>query len=194
MTTRGYIRVSSLSQSENTSLDYQQSNIFDFDAGAVIYSDVASGKNSQRASLDKMLSEVDSGDTVVATKLDRLSRSTLDGLRLIEELLGRGVAVRVLDDNLVFDNSPSSKLLGTLLLAIAENERSLILERTSEGRRRAKANGVRFGRPVRITDEVKRQVLALRERGNLTVREICSIAGIGKTSYHEIVNEARQVS
>jgi DNA invertase Pin-like site-specific DNA recombinase len=87
-----------------------------------------------------------------STKLDRLGCSTRELLNLIEAIGKAGAAFRSLGDPLWDTSSSQGRLLSTLLAAIAEFERELIRERTGEGRKRAMANGVKFGRKPKLSD------------------------------------------
>src|SRR5215467_11269803 len=100
------------------------------------------------------------------TKLDRLGRSTRELLDLIDRIGKAGAVFRSLGDPLWDTSSPQGRLLSTLLAAIAEFERELIRERTGEGRRRAKARGIRFGRPSVLTPHQRTEVLARLAEGD----------------------------
>jgi DNA invertase Pin-like site-specific DNA recombinase len=116
-------------------------------AGATtIYREKISGARADRPQLAKLMASLTAGDVVLVTKLDRLGRSTRELLDLIERIGKAGAAFRSLGDPLFDTTSSQGRLLSTLLAAIAEFERELIRERTGEGRKRAKTNGVKFGR------------------------------------------------
>jgi DNA invertase Pin-like site-specific DNA recombinase len=106
------------------------------------------------------------GDVVLVTKLDRLGRSTRELLELIERIGQAGAFFNSLGDPLFDTTTPTGRLLSTLLAAIAEFERELIRERTGEGRKRAKARGVRFGRPSVLTPYQRTEVLARLAEGD----------------------------
>ena len=95
-----------------------------------------------------LIQRLQKGDTLIVTKLDRLARSTAEGSKLINDLLRRGVAVHILDMGLVLlNNTPNSKLITHILLAFAEYERDLIIERTQAGKEIARSkDGFREGR------------------------------------------------
>ena len=80
-----------------------------------------------------------SGDTMVVTKVDRIARSATQGIELVQKLLGRGITVHVLNMGLM-DNTPTGKLIRNIMLAFAEFERDMIVERTQEGKTIAKQN------------------------------------------------------
>jgi DNA invertase Pin-like site-specific DNA recombinase len=110
-----------------------------------IYREKISGVRADRPQLARLMAKLIPGDIVVVTKLDRLGRSTRELLDLIERISQAGAAFRSLGDPLWDTSSSQGRLLSTLLAAIADFERDLIRERTGEGRRRAMANGVKFG-------------------------------------------------
>jgi DNA invertase Pin-like site-specific DNA recombinase len=105
------------------------------------------------------------GDVVVVTKLDRLGRSTRELLDLIERISEAGAAFRSLGDPLWDTTSSQGKLLRTLLAAIAEFERDLIRERTGDGRKRAMAAGVKFGRKRKLSDYQRAEAIKRRNAG-----------------------------
>jgi len=102
---------------------------------------------------------------VVVTKLDRLGRSTRELLELIDRIGKAGAAFRSLGDPLWDTSSPQGRLLSTLLAAIAEFERELIRERTSAGRERALANGVKFGRKRKLSEYQRAEAMKRRDAG-----------------------------
>ena len=108
-------------------------------------------------------------DTVIVTKLDRLGRSTRELLDLIERISAAGASFKSLGDPLWDTTSSQGRLLSTLLAAIAEFERELIRERTGEGRKRAMANGVRFGRKPKLTQHQRLEAIARRDAGETLV-------------------------
>ena len=98
------------------------------------------------------MASLKAGDVVLVTKLDRLGRSTRELLDLIEAISKAGDSFRSLGDPLWDTSSSQGRLLSTLLAAIAEFERDLIRERTGEGRKRAKARGIKFGRKPKLSE------------------------------------------
>ena len=121
---------------------------------AIIYEDAGkSGKNNNRPQLQQLIDDTEKNDLIVATKIDRLGRTVKGGLEVIETIINKGANIITLDGimNAKADN-PSDRLQINLLLAIAEWERGTIIERTQTGMARAKANGVKFGRPEKVKD------------------------------------------
>ena len=104
-------------------------------------------------------------DVVLVTKLDRLGRSTRELLDLIERIGKAGASFRSLGDPLWDTSSSQGRLLSTLLAAIAEFERDLIRQRTGDGRRRAQANGVKFGRKPKLSDFQRKEAIKRRAAG-----------------------------
>ena len=151
----GYRRVSSVDQSTERQLEGIQLD--------KVFTDKASGKDTNRPQLQAALEYLREGDLLLAHSMDRLARS-LDGLRkIVLDLTSRGVHVQFVKENLTFtgEDSPMSNLLVSLLGAVAEFERSLIRERQREGIELAKKKGVYKGRKPSLT---KVQVAEIRKR------------------------------
>ena len=110
-----------------------------------IFTDKISGATIERSGLELILLKVEKGGCILVTKLDRLGRDTADMIFLIKEFDNMGVTVRFLDDGISTEGTVG-KMVITILSAVAEAERSRILERTNEGRIEAKIRGVKFGR------------------------------------------------
>jgi DNA invertase Pin-like site-specific DNA recombinase len=157
----GYRRVSSLDQSTARQLDGIRLN--------KCFTDQASGKDTNRPQLNAALDYCREGDTLVVHSMDRLARSLVDLRQLVKELTARGVAVEFIKENLRFvgEDAPIAVLLLSLLGAVAEFERALILERQREGIAIAKAAGKYKGRRRALSasqqDELRRRC-ALGER------------------------------
>jgi DNA invertase Pin-like site-specific DNA recombinase len=136
-----------------------------------IFKEKISGVRADRPQLAKLMASLKDGDVVLATKLDRLGRSTRELLDLIERIGKAGAAFRSLGDPLWDTSSSQGRLLSTLLAAIAEFERDLIKERTGEGRKRALAKGVKFGRKPKLSEYQRKEALKRRASGE-TLAEI----------------------
>jgi DNA invertase Pin-like site-specific DNA recombinase len=160
MTVFGYARVSTGGQKLEGQLEALKA------AGAtMIYREKVSGVRAVRPQLAKLLGAMQAGDTVIVTKLDRLGRSTRELLELVERFGQGKIGFKSLGDPLWDTTTPQGRLLGTLLAAIADFERSLIVERTTAGRKRAMAEGVRFGRKPKLTAVQRREALRRRDAG-----------------------------
>ena len=151
----GYVRVSSLDQNPERQLEQVQVDR--------IFTDKASGKNTQRPELDNLLTFVREGDTVVVHSMDRLARNLDDLRRLVQQLATRGVRVEFVKECLTFtgEDSPMANLMLSVMGAFAEFERTLIRERQKEGIALAKQRGVYRGRKNSLSPE---QVAEMKQR------------------------------
>src|ERR1700739_4006299 len=131
----GYQRVSTVDQNTDRQLDGVGLD--------KVFTDKASGKDTDRPELSRALDYVRDGDTLVVHSMDRLARNLEDLRRVVRELTGSGVKVEFVKESLTFsgDDSPMNTLLLSMLGAVAEFERSMILERQREGIAIAKAGG-----------------------------------------------------
>ena len=146
MTIYGYARVST----DGQSLASQDAQLHA--AGcAKVYSEKVSGAKTDRPELAKVIKRLDAGDVLVVTRLDRLARSTRDLLNILDAIAKAGAGFKSLGDAWADTTTAHGRLMLTVLGGLAEFERELILARTSDGRSRAKGNGVRFGRPPSLT-------------------------------------------
>jgi DNA invertase Pin-like site-specific DNA recombinase len=135
-------------------------------AGAVrIYSEKLSGARSDRPQLRRALAALGKGDVLLVTRLDRLARSTRDLLNTLHEVGECGASFKSLGDGWADTGTPHGRLMVTVLGGLAEFERSLIKARTDVGIRRARQNGVRFGRPPKLTRHQQQQALKLVGEG-----------------------------
>jgi DNA invertase Pin-like site-specific DNA recombinase len=156
----GYARVSTQDQRLEGQLEALKA------AGATkVYQEKISGARADRPQLARLMASLKPDDVVIITKLDRLGRSTRELLELIDRISKAGAAFRSLGDPLWDTSSPQGRLLSTLLAAIAEFERELIRERTGEGRKRALAAGVKFGRKRKLSDYQRAEAIKRREAG-----------------------------
>jgi DNA invertase Pin-like site-specific DNA recombinase len=160
MSVVGYARVSTRDQDLSGQLAALRA------AGAArVFSEKVSSARAVRPQLAKLMASLRPGDLVLVTKLDRLGRSTRELLQLIETIDKAGAAFRSLGDPLWDTSSPQGRLLSTLLAAIAEFERELIRERTGEGRRRALASGIKFGRKPKLSQYQRAEAIKRRDAG-----------------------------
>lgn len=150
----GYCRVSTKKQLlEGNGLEAQEKEILERYNNAIIYKEQFTGSVIERPVLNKVLSELQSGDMLVVTKLDRLARNTVEGIEIVQELFKKEVAVHVLNIGLL-ENTSMGKFFLTTLLAVAEMERNTIIERTQSGREIARTkSGYREGRPKKYEKE-----------------------------------------
>lgn len=151
----GYIRVSTFDQNPDRQMEGAQ-------VGKV-FTDKASGKDTQRPQLDALLGYIREGDTLVVHSMDRLARNLDDLRRLVQQLTGRGVRIEFIKEGLTFtgEDSPMANLLLSVMGAFAEFERELIRERQREGIALAKQRGAYRGRKPALSST---QVAELRRR------------------------------
>lgn len=160
MTTYGYARVST----DGQSLASQDAQLHT--AGcAKVFAEKVSGAKTDRAELAKVLNRLEAGDVLVVTRLDRLARSTRDLLNILDTISKAGAGFKSLADAWADTTTPHGRLMVTFLAGIAEFERSLIIARTSDGRTRAKAKGVKFGRKPSLTSHQREEALVRLANG-----------------------------
>lgn len=149
-----------------------------------------SGATTKRPHLDALIQRLQTGDTLIVTKLDRFARSAAEGLSLINSLLARGVHVFILNMGLI-DNTPIGKLITTILLAIAEFERDMIIERTQAGKEIARTkHGFRDGRPP--IDQKKKDFAAdLILNQHKSYNEVVELTGLSKSTLTRAVRHAK---
>lgn len=176
----GYARVSTRGQAKDgNSLEAQENAIRS--AGATeIYADAFTGTKTHRPELDKLMAVMQLGDTMVVTKLDRIARSATQGIELVEQLLDRGITVHVLNMGLL-DATPTGKLIRNIMLAFAEFERDMIVERTQEGKAIAKLNpDFREGRPKKYSKvQIAHAISLLKDH---SYKEVSEMTGISKST------------
>jgi DNA invertase Pin-like site-specific DNA recombinase len=129
-------------------------------AGCVkVFAEKVSGAKTDRAELGKLLKRLEPGDVVVVTRLDRLARSTRDLLNILDTVGKAGAGFKSLADAWADTTTPHGRLMLTVLGGLAEFERELIKARTGDGRARAKAKGVKFGRPPKLTAHQRQEAI-----------------------------------
>ncbi|MEG0898490.1 MAG: recombinase family protein [Oscillospiraceae bacterium] len=182
----GYGRVSTTGQAkEGNGLEVQQ-RMLNENGAKKIYLDAYTGTKMHRPELDKLMSVLESGDTLIVTKLDRIARSAVDGAKLIEKLIEMGVSVNVLNMG-AMNNTPTGKLIMNVFFAFAEFERDMIIQRTQEGKdekRRTDPN-YKDGRKKIIIDNFSKY-LDRQRKGEITVNECCTELGISRGTFYNM--------
>lgn len=146
MTKYGYGRVSTINQDLEAQIQALQQ-----EGCEEILTEKFTGTTTERPVFNDLLSQLSEGDTLVVTKLDRLARNTREGIEVIEKLFAKNVKVHVLNVGLL-ENTTMGRFFLTTLLAVAEMERNLIIERTQEGKAIAKQRAdFKEGRPKKYT-------------------------------------------
>ena len=154
MTTYGYARVSTSGQ-DLTSQDAEL-----MAAGCdKVFREKVSGAKTDRAELAKLIQRLEPEDLLLVTRLDRLARSTRDLLNLLASIAEARAGFKSLHDKWADTTTPHGRLMLTVLGGLAEFERELIRARTGDGRKRAQARGVKFGRPAALTTHQRQEAL-----------------------------------
>lgn len=174
----GYARVSSRKQLHGNSLE-DQTTTLTANGATTITTEQYTGKTTSRPKLQKLLDSLQPGDTLMVTKLDRLARNVSEGIDLIRALLKKDVKVHVLNIGLL-ENTSMGNFFITTLLAVAELERNMIIERTQAGKEVARTKaGFREGRPPLPRKKIQ---LAVSLLNNHSYREVEAMTGISKAT------------
>ena len=185
----GYARVSTKGQDKyGNGLEVQEKQLRE-NGAETIYYESFTGTKIHRPELDKLMSVLQEGDTLIVTKLDRIARSTRDGLDIIETLLDKGVYINILNMG-KFDNSPTGKLMRTIFFAFAEFERDMIVIRTSEGKEMRKELDPEWqdGRKQVETPDFEK-FLKKQKDGLISVNECCKQLGISRRTWYNRISE-----
>ncbi|GEN46742.1 recombinase family protein [Alkalibacillus haloalkaliphilus] len=172
----GYARVSTKGQD----LQAQVNKLMEENCDE-IFEEKFTATSSDRPEFQTLLNQIESGDTLVVTKLDRFARSANDATSIIEDLFNRGVRVHVLNMGIVED-TPTGRLIFNIMVSFAQFERDMIVERTQEGKAIAKERGdFREGRPRKYGKQQIKHALKLLEDGN-SYKKVVEMTGISKST------------
>lgn len=182
----GYARVSTKGQdSYGNGLDVQLDELKQHKCDR-IFQEAITGTKRDRPELQKMLSVIEEGDRIIVTKLDRIARSAKDGLIVIDEILGKGASVEILNMG-KFDNTSLGKLTRTILLAFAEFERDIIVERTKAGKKYAREHNPNYREGKERTPIDKTKFLEYKQlvdNKKISMRKACRELGISTHKYY----------
>ncbi|PRY82874.1 recombinase family protein [Alkalibacterium olivapovliticus] len=171
----GYARVSTRGQDLNSQIEKLKQEHCD-----TIYAEKMTGTTAERPEFQRLLNTIESGDTLVVTKLDRFARSTQEALTIIKDLFERDVKIDILNLGRI-ENTPSGRLIFTVFSAFADFERDLIIERTQEGKAIAKQNpNFREGRPKKFSKTQLEHALKLLNTHSY--KQVYELTGISKTT------------
>lgn len=184
MTVYGYARVSTQSQELESQIQALEN-----EGATFIFQEKFTGTKTDRPQLNKLLGTLQANDKLVVTKLDRLARNTKEGIEIIESLFNKGVRVHVLNVGLLEDTTMGRFFLQTLL-AVAEMERNLIVERTQEGKAIAKQNpDYREGRKKVYTSKQLDHAMGLLDTNSYN--QVVALTGISKSTLIREVKKRR---
>ena len=183
----GYARVST----DDQNLDLQRDALKG--AGCErMFEDMASGAKVDRTGLTALMTVLRAGDTVVIWRLNRLGRSLKNLIELVEKFESAKVGLRSLQEN-IDTTSSGGRLVFHLFGALAEFERNLIRERTRAGMAAARARGRMGGRPKRLDPAKRALALQLHQEEKYTIKEICQMMGISKSTLYNYLATANRV-
>ena len=178
----GYARVSTGDQDLQLQLDALKAAGCD---KVAIYTDKASGARGSRPGLDACIATLKPGDTLVVWRLDRLGRSMPHLVGLVEELLGKGIGFRSLQDGAIDTTAASGELMFNIFSSLAQFERRLIQERTQAGLAAARARGRLVGRrPISPDDPRVVTAKRLHKDRNLSIDQICATLSISRPTFY----------
>ena len=177
----GYARVStSLQSKDGNSLEEQELTLRSYGCQEIV-TEAFTGKTMERPAFQKLLKRLHEGDTLVVTKLDRFARTSVEGVQTVRELFERGIKVHIMNMGTI-ENNLTGNLILQVMLAFAEYERGMIVERTQTGRAIARQNpNYREGRPKKYTAIQLQHAMELLTDGR-TYREVESMTGISKST------------
>lgn len=182
----GYARVSTIGQT----LENQIKTLKEYGCHRV-YCEKASGADTNRLELRKLIVNLKEGQSVVVTRIDRLARSTFDLFAIVKSITDKKAQFYSLAEPWTDTSTSTGRLMLAVLGGLADVERDLIRTRTSEGRARAIAQGKKMGRPRRITDIQRLEIIQKRKEGE-TLEKISKTFGIASATVSRIVSQARK--
>lgn len=186
----GYARVSTVKQKQQgNSLEEQRQQLIEAGAQEIV-SDSYTGTKMGRPQFSDLMGRLQPGDKIIVTKLDRFARTAVEGGAIVKELHERGITIHILNMGIA-DNTPMGKLMVTMLLAFAEFERDMIVERTQAGKAVARSKGQRVdGRPKKFTPQQMQHAMTLLDEGN-SYTAVEEMTGISKSTLIRARREAK---
>jgi len=183
----GYARVSTIKQIAGNSLEGQVEQLKGEGCEDIVQEQFT-GCTTARPKFDALIAKLQAGDRLVVTKLDRFARNVTEGIEVVRELFAKGVKVHVLNVGLLEDTAMGNFFL-TTLLAVAELERSMIVERTQSGKAIARTkDGFKDGRPKAYTEYQLKNAMDLLDNGT-SYTKVVSMTGISKST---LIREKRK--
>lgn len=190
----GYARVSTKKQLENNSLDMQEAELL-AEGCVKVYKEQFTGKTTDRPVFQEVLNSLEPEDCLVVCKLDRFARTTLEGMKLMQDLLDRNISVKILNFGGIEGGFNSkNKLFFQIMMAFAEYERDMITERCQSGKEWAKQDPTfKDGRPKKFTNEQLDLALSMLtvNGGNKSYKEVERLMKISKSTLINEVNKRK---
>lgn len=187
-----YVRTSTVDQ--HNGLDAQIDAILRYDPEVDrrdIFIEQTSGgiHHSKRPKLHALLNQIEAGDIIYCHRIDRIGRSTLDLLTIVEKIKQAGARFISIQDGIDTQSGIVADVFLTVLSSIATYERQLVSERTRSSLQVLKDQGVQLGRPRKITPTLIRQVQTMHDDPSISVKDVCTSLGISRTSYYSALRQ-----
>lgn len=187
----GYTRVSTKKQVEGYGLEVQRNDILSKYPSAIIIEEQYTGTKLDRPLFNELMEKLKADDILVVSKLDRFARNTVEGIKVVEQLFLKKVAIHILNIGLLED-TPMGRFFLTTMLAVAELERNMIVERTQTGKELARLRcDYKEGRPKKYTEfELENAIYLLSFH---SYREVIAITGISKSTLVRAKKQQKQL-
>ena len=172
----GYVRANEQTADEN-SLEVQRKLLLKTGATMILQEESMEDKRPQ---LDRLLGKLKSGDKLIITKLDRIARTTRQGIEMVESLIEKGVIIHILNIGII-DDTPNGQLIRNVFKAFSEMEHDMLVERTKKGKALAKQrDDFKEGRPKKFDENQMKEAMALLQKHSYT--EVAKMSGISKST------------
>jgi DNA invertase Pin-like site-specific DNA recombinase len=184
----GYVRTSTADQHNgiDVQIDALLAHDDQLDRRDIFVEQVSGGMHhTKRPKLHQLLAQLTETDVVYIYRTDRLGRSTSDLLTIVEKIKGAGARLVSITDGIDTGTGMVADMFLTLLSVVAQYERSLISDRTRSSLRVLKERGVELGRPRKVTPVIIRQVQAMHDDPEVSVKDVCASLGISRSSYYQ---------
>ena len=155
-----------------------------------IYQEKVTGTMRDRPELNRMLEEMNPGDTITVVELSRVSRSTKDLLEIVDIIHKKGGHFRSLNESWLDTTTPQGQLIFTIFAGLCQFERDLISERTKSGLKAAAARGRKGGRPA--TSQKKIEKIEEMRKAGMKVKQIVEETGVGRATINRILKAMRE--
>lgn len=176
----GYTRVSTRKQVDGYGLEVQKNDILSKYPSATIVNEQYTGTKLDRPIFKQLIENLNSGDILVVSKLDRFARNTVEGIKVVEQLFSKKIAIHILNIGLLED-TPMGRFFLTTMLAVAELERNMIVERTQTGKELARLRkDFKEGRPKKYSNDDLKDAVELLSHHSYS--EVVKMTGISKST------------